>query len=295
MAFGKLSQWFPNIDHVDPRVSEQYTTGTKYCVVSISRHPTYASLRNNQETVADTKMLGLIQDFSAPQARPISRVYELGSRYPYSVAGKFTGDITMSSIFFDASGNMLGNIYSTVYGVDGTSRVGVGGLDINDIKIGNRLINRPVLYVEGNPINYSMKDVGGIDTGERTPGVGAIRMSIDDNAIDKPFGLVLSIFQSEKRVQSIASVTGAAGASEAMPNNNESNFKIIACLFFEMVKIQGYQFMLRADMEVISESAGFFYTGLVNVKTALESAPDSRFDRTGLETPPAIINTNNIT
>lgn len=290
MAFGKLREWFPNVTHIDPRISEQYTTGTKYCVVSISRHPTYQALRRNQETVADSRMLGLIQDFNAPQVRPIQRVYEIGSRYPYSVAGKFTGDITLSSVFFDASGNLLGNIYSTVYGVDGFRH---SGIPANDIAIGNKLINRPRLFQEGLPVSYSMEDVGGVSSGEKIPGVGAIRMSIDDNAIDKPFGLVLSIFQSENRVQSIASNSGQLGAESSLPRNGESNYKIISCLFFEMCKITGYSFGLRADMEIISEMASFFYTGLVNVKTALESSPDSGFERTVLETQEQI-NTSSI-
>jgi len=282
MGFGQLKEWAPNLTHVDPRISEQYTTGSKYVVLSVTRHPTYLQLSKAQETVADSKLLGLIQNFSAPQARPIVRIYEIGSRYPYSVAGKFTGNFALSSVFFDASGNIIGNIYDTVYGVDGLPSVGVSDVDK---AIGNRLLNRPQLFEEGGPIKYSMADVGGAETSAKRDGVGSMRFSIDDNAIDKPFGLVMSIFQSEKRIKSIASVTGTAGANQAFPPNGVENFKIAACLFFEMCKITDYSFGFSAESEIISENASFFYSGLVNVKTALESAAGDPFNRTALELP----------
>lgn len=282
MAFGQLKDWAPNLSHIDPRVSEQYTTGSKYIVLSVTRHPTYLQLSKAQETVADSKLLGLIQNFSAPQMRPIVRIYEIGSRYPYSVAGKFTGNFSLSSVFFDAAGNIIGNIYSTVYGVDGMP---VAGIPAVDQAIGNRLLNRPQLFEEGNPVKYSMADVGGAETSAKVDGVGSIRFSIDDNAIDKPFGLVMSIFQSEKRIKSVASVTGVAGAAQAFPPNGVENFKIVACLFFEMCKITDYNLGFAAETEIISESASFFYSGLVNVKTALESAAGDPFNRTALELP----------
>lgn len=287
MAFGQLKEWFPNITHVDPRISEQYSTGSKYCVVSITREPTYQQLAANGKTVANSRMLGLITSFSAPQVRPIVRVYEIGSRYPYSVPGKFTGRIDLSSIFFDAAGNILGNIYDTVFGVDGNPDNGTNPPTAGDIAIGNRLINRPRLYVEGQRANYSMADVGATGSYEpERPGVGSIRMSLDDNALDTPFGMVLSIFQSEKRVKSIASIEGVAGGNAGPIQTQGTNYRIISCLFFEMVKATDYNFGLSAENEIIGESASFFYTGLVNVKTALPSGEEIGTGRTALEPGP---------
>lgn len=290
MAFGQLREWFPNIEHVDPRYDDKYPTGSKYGVVSVTRFPTYHQLRRAGQTVANSRMLGLIQSFNAPQSRPVLRLYELGSRYPYSVPGKFTGMISLSSMFFDAAGNMLGNIYSTVYGVDGNEAIGV--LD-QDKATGYRLLNRPNLYVEGTAATYGMEDVGGAQTGTRKPGIGNVRMSLDDNAIDKPFGLILSLFQSEKRLKSIATNQGTLGSStntnptnvSAFPSHsgNDVSYRIVSCLFFEMVRIDGYNFSMSAESEFIPENASFVYTGLVNVKTALESGVEN-FDRTGLET-----------
>ena len=286
MPFAQLREWFPNIQHIDPRVSEQYTTGSKYSVISITKHPTYRQLRQAGQTVANSRMLGMITDFSAPQVRPIQRVFEIGSRYPYSVAGKFSGRIELNSVFFDSAGNLLGNIFSTVYGIDD----GTGTPE--EKALGYKLINSPKLYVEGKAYQYSMADVGaaGVSSSTKKPGVGAIRMSLDDNSLDKPFGLVLSVFQSDNRVASIASTQGPAGVAEGFavnPNDSETTYRIISCLFFEMVKIEDYRFGLSSSSEIIAEGAGFFYTGLVNVKTALQSETEA-FDRTALETPSVI-------
>src|SRR5690606_34065765 len=118
MPFEKISAWFPNQQHIDPRISEKFSTGAKYAVISISKHPTYAQLKNSGGMVADTRMLGLISSFNAPQVRPVFRLFELGSRYPYSVAGKFMGSISLSSMMFDAGANIIGSIYEEVFRKD---------------------------------------------------------------------------------------------------------------------------------------------------------------------------------
>lgn len=256
--FGRLKDWFPNIQHIDPTVSEEAAIGTKYVVISVVKEPTYRQMTQAGKFVCDSKMLGLIQDFTFPQIRPIQRVYEIGSRYPYSVPGKYSGDLALSSVFFDASGNILGNIYSVVYGL------------INDPtapeaekNIGERLLNRPQLYKPGDrsnlPAMYSMEDVGANISGDRSTAFGNLRFSLDDNALDKPFGLVMSFFQSESRL----------GPQSGGSDDGQERFKIASCLFFEMCKITSYNVALRADIEVIQENASFFYSGLVNVKTSL--------------------------
>jgi len=282
MAFGNLHEWFPNLTHVDPRLSEKDSVGSKYAVVSVSRYPTYNELQNASQSVANTKMVGLIQSFSAPQARPIQRLFELGARYPYSVAGKFMGTISMSSILFDAGANLLGGLYEEAFMIKGSE--GEDPYDGRLSESGKELLNRPLLYDEGNPKTYKMSDVGGAGDGEIQKDWGAIRMSLDDNRMDIPFGLVLTLFQSSRRIK-------ASGQDPKLNINLNSNddftFRAMTCLFFEMVKLQNYSFDLNANQELIGEFASFFYTGLVNIKTSLQSDAGTG-NRTVIENPNSI-------
>lgn len=269
MPFERLKNWFPNMTHIDPRVSEKYTVGSKYAVVSVTRYPTYRELRNAGQSVASTRMLGLIQSFQAPQTRPIQRLFELGSRYPYSVAGKFMGTIAMSSIMFDAGSNLVGGIYEEAFMEKGTDDQGDEGGVLS--QSGLDVLNRPLLYEDGvGPHQYSIEEVGGVPGGDMIKkDWGAIRMSIDDNRLDIPFGLILTLFQSSKRIK-------ASSHDEQGLNINETDdftFRAMSCLFFEMVKLEDYSFDLNANQELIGEYARFFYTGLVNVKTSLQSQP----------------------
>ena len=269
MPFGKLTDWGPNLTHVDPRASEKYSVGAKYCVISVTKHPTYAELQSAGKTVADSHMCGLIRDFYAPQMRPIMALFELGSKYPYSVAGKFRGNIHMTSMLFDAASNIIGSLMEEVYSNDD------GTLTAEGI----RLLNAPILYDNGQPTGYSMKDVGGGDSGI-VKNFGATRLSLDDNALDAPFGLILTIFQSGKRIRS----TGQdAQIANGIPGTPTTTFRIMSCLFFEMSRIQTYDFQLNAEQEFISEAASLYYVGLINVKTALQSIPDQVGERTVIE------------
>lgn len=282
MAFGQISQWHPALTHIDPRPQDKFSVGAKYCVVSVSRYPTFFDLKRNKKSIADTKMVGLIQSFAAPQARPIFRLFELGSRYPYTVAGKFMGTITLTSMFFDAGQNLLGGIYEEVF----TSQDG------NITPDGIELINRPSLYDPDknggiNPYNYTMSDVGS-DTPGPSKSWGAIRMSLDDNRLDIPFGLILTIFQSSKRIKSnLSSGEGEelGGGYSIEESEEKETYRIMSCLFFEMVRIQAYDFQVTAEQEVLFESAQFYYHGLVNVKTDVTSAAfqSGIFGRTGYD------------
>lgn len=266
MAFGNLTEWFPNQTHIDPRLSEKYSTGSKYAVVSVSRFPTYRELTKAGKTVSDTKMVGLVQSFQAPQTRPIQRLFELGSRYPYSVAGKFMGNIQMSSIMFDAGANLIGGIYEEAFMKKTSPNSTLSDLT----QAGRDILNTPSLYDEDIstiPVEYDATYVGG-ESGGIKKNWGAIRMSLDDNRLDIPFGLAVTLFQSSKRIK-----TGVTGADSAADTGNI--FRPMTCLFFEMVKLEDYSFDLNANQELISEYARFFYTGLVNVKTSLQSASDS--------------------
>jgi hypothetical protein len=214
-------------------------------------------------------MVGLIQSFSAPQTRPIQRLFELGSRYPYSVAGKFMGTITLTSIMFDAGSNLLGGIYEEAFMPKATN--GQPEID-NMTQSGVDVLNRPQLFEDGLPIpngGYSMADVGGAAGGIKKDW-GAIRMSLDDNRLDVPFGLVLTLFQSAKRIRATSQASEFNGAVQGT-NQDDFTFRAMACLFFEMVKLEDYSFDLNANQELITEYARFFYTGLVNVKTTLQS------------------------
>jgi len=267
MAFERLAQWFPNITHIDPRLSEKYSVGSKYAVVSITRYPTYRELRNAGRSIADSRMLGLIQSFSAPQTRPIQRLFELGSRYPYSVPGKFMGSISMSSIMFDAGANLLGGIYEEAFMEKGTDNEPPEGGIMSPS--GKEILNRPKLYEDGLPKTYDLTDVGAIQGGDYiTKDYGAIRMSLDDNRLDIPFGLVLTLFQSSKRIR--ASSSDEQGLNIVDVDN--FTYRAMACLFFEMVKLEDYSFDLNANQELIPEFARFFYTGLINIKTSLQSS-----------------------
>lgn len=281
MAFGRLSEWFPNATHIDPRISEKYSVGSKYAVVSVTRYPTYRELRRAGLSVASTRMVGLIQSFSAPQTRPIQRLFELGSRYPYSVAGKFMGTITLTSIMFDAGSNLLGGIYEEAFMAKGTDNSGLQGGDLS--QSGVDVLNRPQLFEDGNPIpggGYSMADVGGSDGGIKKDW-GSIRMSLDDNRLDIPFGVVLTLFQSSKRIRATSQASEFNGAVQGT-NQDDFTFRAMACLFFEMVKLEDYSFDLNANQELITEYARFFYTGLVNVKTTLQSTNQGS-NRTAVE------------
>ena len=267
--FGKLKDWFPNIAHVDPTFDEIKAIGSKYVVISAIKYPTYQLMTRAGRTVADSKMIGLIQDFTFPQIRPIQRAYEIGSRYPYSIPGKYSGDLALSSIFFDSAGNILGNIIASAYGLDDPDT------SANDRAIGERLLNRPLLYRPGDTsgtATYSMADVGSVTTGDARNNVrGNLRFSLDDNALDRPFGMVMSFFQSEERLGIGSDIT-----------SDQERFKISACLFFEMCKVTSYNLALRADVEIIQENASFFYSGLANVKTSLTSS------LTGINFPEAV-------
>lgn len=265
MAFGKLSEWFPNQTHIDPRLSEKYSTGSKYAVVSVSRFPTYRELSIAGKTISDTKMVGLVQSFQAPQTRPIQRLFELGSRYPYSVAGKFMGNIQMSSIMFDAGANLIGGIYEEAF----MKKTATGSTYGDLTQAGKDLLNTPLLYDETEiPYPYDNRDVGGQVVGGVSKDWGAIRMSLDDNRMDIPFGLVVTLFQSSKRIK-----TGVIQNGDV--TGDTETFRPMTCLFFEMVKLEDYSFDLNANQELISEYARFFYTGLVNIKTSLQSQPST--------------------
>lgn len=267
MALGNLHQWVPALTHIDPRPQDKFSVGAKYCVVSVSRYPTFNELANSDDTIANTKMVGLIQSFAAPQARPIFRLFEMGSRYPYTIAGKFMGTIALTSMMFDAGANLLGGIYEEVFTQKNSTSIEL-------TETGKQILNRPQLYDPDNPVGpdesvkYNMSMVGSPVTGGPTKDWGSIRMSLDDNRLDVPFGLVFTIFQSGKRIK--ANVQDGEG--ELTVTTGESNrYRIMSCLFFEMVRVQAYDFQVTAEQEVLYESAQFYYHGLVNVKTTAKT------------------------
>ena len=265
MALGQIKEWQPGLSHIDPRPQDKMSVGSKYCVVSVTKHPTFRQMMNasSKTSIADARMVGLIQSFAAPQARPIFRLFEMGSRYPYTVAGKFMGTIALTSMMFDSGANLLGGIYEEVYGD------GQGGLT----KTGKDIINHPALYdpdVNGGTlqVDYSMADVGG-NAGGLSKNYGALRMSLDDNRLDVPFGLIFTIFQSGQRIK--ANVNADEKSGLPIDINDSNRFRIMSCLFFEMVRVQSYDFQVSAEQEVLYESAQLYYHGLVNVKTVAES------------------------
>lgn len=281
MALGNLHQWNPALIHIDPRPQDKFSVGAKYCVVSVSRHPTFNELKMNGETIANSKMVGLIQSFAAPQARPIFRLFEMGSRYPYTVAGKFMGTISLTSMMFDAGANLLGGIYEEVFS-SSTSASGAPNLTPSGIE----LINHPDLYDPDSPnpsmpVNYSMQNVGSSTTGP-SKSWGAIRMSLDDNRLDVPFGLVFTIFQNSRRIK--ANVQNEEG-NLTIDNDatGADRYRIMSCMFFEMVRVQAYDFQVTAEQEVLYESASFYYHGLVNVKTTAKVDSGQYAGRTGYD------------
>ena len=281
MALGELHQWIPALTHIDPRPQDKFSVGAKYCVVSVSRYPTFNELRINNETIANTKMVGLIQSFAAPQARPIFRLFELGSRYPYTVAGKFMGTIALTSMMFDAGANLLGGIYEEVF----TSKE--NSLSNELTKTGREIINHPQLFDPDSPnpndsVQYDMGMVGGAAGGPKK-NWGAIRMSLDDNRLDVPFGLIFTIFQSGKRIKASVNYDENDQSGLTIDYNNEDRYRIMSCLFFEMVRVQAYDFQVTAEQEVLYESAQFYYHGLVNVKTTAKADTGEYAGRTGYD------------
>lgn len=281
MALGELHQWIPALTHIDPRPQDKVSVGAKYCVVSVSRYPTFNELANSgpSGTIANTKMVGLIQSFAAPQARPIFRLFEMGSRYPYTVAGKFMGTIALTSMMFDAGANLLGGIYEEVF----TSKTNPTSYQLTNT--GKEIINHPQLFDPDNlspndPVNYDMRSVGGA-VGGPSKNWGAIRMSLDDNRLDVPFGLVFTIFQSGKRIKANVNDDEASGLT--INTNEENRYRIMSCLFFEMVRVQAYDFQVTAEQEVLYESAQFYYHGLVNVKTTAKADEGAYANRTGYD------------
>lgn len=275
MAFDTLKNWNANQTHIDPRIIDNEPVGAKYAVVSIIKYPTYREMKLAGKSIAESRMVGLIQNFMAPQVRPIVRFFELGSRYPYSVPGKFVGTIQMSSMMFDAGANLIGGIYEEVFRDLNADPYSGYNLDAD----GRQLLNTPKLYENGRPKIYDGTMVGGPAGGVQKDW-GAIRMSIDDNRLDRPFGLVLSIFQSGRRIKNSSIDVPQSGTDDI------NTYRIMSCLFFEMVKIQNYDFQLGAEQEVITESAGFYYTGLVNVKTTLQSSPSTFGGRNEIDITP---------
>jgi hypothetical protein len=280
MALGNLHQWIPALTHIDPRPQDKISVGAKYCVVSVSRYPTFNELAQSPGgTIANTKMVGLIQSFAAPQARPIFRLFEMGSRYPYTVAGKFMGTIALTSMMFDAGANLLGGIYEEVF----TDKQNPNSYALTNT--GQEIINHPQLFDPDNPagsevpVLYDMRSVGG-SVGGPSKDWGAIRMSLDDNRLDVPFGLVFTIFQSGKRIKANAQ-TGEGGLNVEI--GDENRYRIMSCLFFEMVRVQAYDFQVTAEQEVLYESASFYYHGLVNVKTTAKADTGSYSSRTGYD------------
>jgi len=271
MAFGKLSEWVPSLTHVDPRPSEKWSVGSKYCVIAVTKHPTFAQLRQNRGSIADARMVGLIQSFAAPQARPIFRLFEMGSRYPYTVPGKFMGTVALTSMMFDSGANLLGGIYEEVF-TDPNHQL---------TETGRQILNTPKLYdpdldPSGNSIQYDMSMVGAaISPNSRsdTKDWGAIRMSLDDNRMDVPFGLIFTIFQSSERIRNNFGTDVDPGGANLVANmTDDHHYRIMACLFFEMARVQSYDFQTTAEQEVLFESAQFYYHGLVNVKTSVEAS-----------------------
>ncbi len=276
MALGNLHQWIPALTHVDPRPQDKFSVGAKYCVVSVTKYPTFNQMLQNGGTIANSKMVGLIQSFAAPQARPIFRLFEMGSRYPYTVAGKFMGTIALSSMMFDSGANLLGGIYEEVMSnPDGTLN-----------PTGSEIINHPDLfdpdYQGGNiPVPYDMSMVGAPTVGGPTKSQGAFRMSLDDNRLDVPFGLIFTIFQSGKRIK--ANVQDGEGGLTIGGTTDDNRFRIMSCLFFEMARVQAYDFSVTAEQEVLYESASFYYHGLVNVKTTAKADVGNSAGRTGYD------------
>ena len=274
MAFEKLQHWTSTGSHIDPRLTEKYSTGSKHCVVSVTRYPTYRELQQYHQSVADSKLVGVIQSLQAPQSRPIQRFFELGSKHPYAVPGRFMGSLTMSSILFDAGCNIIGAIFE-----ESMLKKGIHGgpLDGEMTPSGKELLNRPLLFDDGVPVTYKYSDVGGTD-GEIRKNFGAIRMSLDDNRLDAPFGLIMTIFQSAKRIK-------ATGQDPELTvnTNDDYSFRAMACLFFEMCRLEQYSFDLNAQQELIGEFARFYFTGLVNVKTTLQTPDTGGEGRTGFE------------
>lgn len=290
MALGKLSQWIPSMSHLDPRPSEKYAVGAKYCVVSVTKHPTFASMIKSGQSIANSRMVGLIQSFAAPQAIPLFALFELGAKYPYTVPGKFRGNIALSSMVFDAGANLLGGIYEEVF----SKGTGPGGR-IELTNAGKQILNTPALYDQDDPrgpgpIPYGMEDVGvNLPVGDSNEykDYGAIRMSLDDNRLTTPFGLIFTIFQSQKRIVSNYNPSIEGDRTGFNPEDIDSNhFRIMNCLFFEMARVQNYDIQTAAEQEVIFESANIFYHGLVNVKTTVmagEPLTGSEGDRTGYQ------------
>jgi len=281
MALGELHQWIPALTHIDPRPQDKFSVGAKYCVVSVSRYPTFHELQMNGATIANTKMVGLIQSFAAPQARPIFRLFELGSRYPYTVAGKFMGTIALTSMMFDAGANLLGGIYEEVF----TDKTNPSSYQLTDT--GKEIINHPKLYDVDSPdpnnsVLYGMEMVGGAGGGIHKDW-GAIRMSLDDNRLDVPFGLIFTIFQSGKRIKANVNDDEKSGLTIDNDDNKYNRYRIMSCLFFEMVRVQAYDFQVTAEQEVLYESAQFYYHGLVNVKTTAKTDEGEYSNRTGYD------------
>lgn len=261
MSFSKISTWYPNRPHIDPRVDDRYGVGSKYTVVAVTKYPSYLQMRKAGKSIADARMVGLLQGFNAPQSRPIQRFYEIGSKYPYQVAGKFVGQISLSSAMFDAT-NIIGGIYEEVFREEtdsGSEYLTAEGADV---------LNHPLLFNGGNnPVTYPTPGDPYSLNNDVYRNWSSIRMSIDDNRLDTPFGLVVALFQSSKRIGSIAT----NGNTPLIGNPQDGSYRVLTCLFFEYCRLEFYNFNLDANSEILFETASCFYTGLQNIKTSLQS------------------------
>lgn len=250
MAKISLSNWSPNLVHVDTRISQRYVLGTRFTVVGVTKMPFFHQIT---DFFSEVKLVGGITDFSAPQQKPVIDIPEIGSQYTYGVTGRYTGQINLSGIFFDAV-NLLGALFE-------------------DIDSEGTLIYKPTLA----PSEFPRPNAGDTGSGESSnQGVvdtGAVLLTLNDTLTERAIGMALIIMQRSARFQLIGSATptdtdntGGQNASIREFGAGAETFMPIGGVFFENCKARMYNIAISANQEIIPETVVLRYDRALNLR-----------------------------
>jgi len=225
MAKISLSNWTPQLVHVDARISQRYVLGTRFTVVGVTTKPFFHQIT---DFYSDVKLVGGITDFSAPQQKPVIDIPEIGSQFTYGVTGRYTGQINLSGIFFDAV-NLLGALFE-------------------DIPNSESLIYRPEL----NPSEFQSSS----DQSQ-----GAVLLTLNDTLTERAIGMALIIMQRADRFKLEQGQTRQFGEQ-----SSREQFIPIGGVFFENCKARMYNIAISANQEIIPETVVLRYDRALNLR-----------------------------